>query len=109
MNKFLKFAFNLCVIALVVGICFWADSAMASDPFSALTTKASSIFQNTRKVVFVLGAFTLVALAVGAIFGKINWKWFVSLLVGLCILAIGGLIIKAFVNPDNDMGGSALS
>ena len=100
MNKFLKFAFNLCVIALVVGICFWADAANA-DVFGKLSSKASSTFTGVRQVVFVLGAFTLVAIAVGAIFGKINWKWFISLLVALVILALAGLIIKYFVSANS--------
>lgn len=99
MNKFLKFALNLCIIALVVGICFWADAAQANDVFGRLSSKASSTFEGTRKVVFVLGAFTLVAIAVGAIFGKINWKWFISLLVALAILAVAGLIINMMVKP----------
>jgi len=100
MNKFLKFALNLCVVALVVGICFWADAAQASDPFGEVTSKATETFSSVRQVVFVLGAFTLVAIAVGAIFGKINWKWFVSLLVALVILAVAGMIIGYFVETD---------
>lgn len=104
MNKFLKFALNLCVVALVVGICFWADAAQASDPFGELSSKASDTFSGVRQVVFVLGAFTLVAIAVGAIFGKINWKWFVSLLVALVILAIAGMIISYFVDVDSAPG-----
>jgi len=106
MNKYLKFAVNLCFIALIVGICFWADGAWASDAFTAVTSKASNAFQSTRKVVFVLGAFTLIAIAVGAIFGKINWRWFVSLLVALVILAVAGAIIKYFVKSGDDMGGT---
>lgn len=97
MNKYLKFALNVCIIAVIVGICFWADGAWASDPFAKVSTKASNAFEGTRKVVFTLGAFTLVAIAVGAIFGKINWRWFVSLLVALVILAVAGLIISYFV------------
>ncbi|MBQ4084790.1 MAG: hypothetical protein IJC30_03960 [Alphaproteobacteria bacterium] len=103
MNKFLKFALNLCVVALVVGICFWADAAQA-DVFGELSSKASDTFSGVRQVVFVLGAFTLVAIAVGAIFGKINWKWFVSLLVALVILAVAGMIIQYFVQADTAPG-----
>lgn len=106
MNKFLKFALNLCVVALVVGICFWADAAQASvavannSVFDKLSDKASDTFSGVRQVVFVLGAFTLVAIAVGAIFGKINWKWFISLLVALVILAVAGMIINYFVDAN---------
>ncbi|MBO7332458.1 MAG: hypothetical protein J6U64_02200 [Alphaproteobacteria bacterium] len=109
MNKFLKFALNLCVVALVVGICFWADAAQASGVFDELSNKASNTFSGVRKVVFVLGAFTLVAIAVGAIFGKINWKWFISLLVALVILAVAGMIINYFVQADTISGDNVLN
>ena len=73
MNKYLKLALNLCVVALVVGICFWADGALA-DAFQSITDKASDAFDSTRNVVFVLGAFTLVAIAaIGAVFYFIVW------------------------------------
>lgn len=109
MNKFLKFAITACICLAVVTVCFWAGDAFANDPFGAITTKASNAFAQTRRVVFVLGAFTLVAIAVGAIFGKINWKWFVSLLVALCILAVAGFIINYFVKANDSMGGSAMN
>ena len=109
MNKYLKFALNVCIIAVIVGICFWADGAWAADPFTAITTKASNAFTNTRKVVFTLGAFTLVAIAVGAIFGKINWRWFVSLLVALVILAVAGMIINYFVKENQMATDNALN
>jgi len=107
MNKYLKFALNLCVVALVVGICFWADGAWA-DPFNSVITKSSDAFTQTRNVVFILGAFTLVAIAVGAIFGKINWRWFVSLLVALVILAVAGAIITYFVGKDPGQAADTL-
>ena len=110
MNKFLKFTLNLCLVTLIVGICFWADSAMANNQaFGTITNKATNTFKNVRNVVFVAGAFTLVAIAVGALFGKINWKWFISLLVALCILAIAGGIITYFVDVNGTVANDALA
>ena len=76
-------------------------SVVASDVFAAdtsaldtITSKAASVFAGVRKVVFVIGGFGLIGLAMAAIFGKIQWKWFGALAVGLVILAIAGSIVE---------------
>ncbi len=76
----------------------FADS---SGPFGTVTKKLSEAFTNTRTVIFVVGGFGLVGLAVGAIFGKVNWKWFASLAIGLVIVAVAGAIIKYATSNNN--------
>ena len=73
-----------------------------ADPFTSISAKALNAFIGARQVVFTLGAFTLIAIAVGALFGKINWRWFVSLWVALVILAVAGSIVTHFVNTGMD-------
>lgn len=43
-----------------------------ADVFTTVTSKAASMFEATKKVIFVVGGFGLVGLAVGAIFGRVD-------------------------------------
>ena len=91
MNKL----FTILAMALVAGVMLWAGDAMA-DTASAWNTAINKVieaFQYSRKIIFVVGGFGLIALAFFAIFGKIKWPWFAALCVGLGIVAIAGLII----------------
>lgn len=76
-------------------------------PFGTVTTKLKDAFQNTRTVIFVVGGFGLVGLAVGAIFGKVNWKWFASLAIGLVIVAVAGAIIN-YATDDSGVDSTAM-
>ena len=62
--------------------------------------KAAHVFQSVRTIVFVIGGFGLVGLAVQAIFGKVKWPWFGALAVGLGVLAAAGAIIS-YATGDN--------
>lgn len=73
---------------------FAAGAGDGGDVFSTVTTKTKNLFENVKKVVFVVGGFGLVGLAVGAIFGAVKWKWFASLAIGLAILAVAGAIVQ---------------
>ena len=53
-------------------------------------------------MIFIIGGFGLIGLAFAAIFGKVNWKWFAGLCVGLGIVAIAGLIVDYVT--ENDQG-----
>ena len=81
-----------------------------ADAFGTVTKKGIELFQNVRTIIFVLGGFGLVGLAVGAIFGNVKWKWFASLAIGLVILAIASQIIEYFTNGGKTSGfGDTLS
>jgi len=76
---------------------------VAADAFAVQTSttvvgagiqKASHVFQSVRTIVFVIGGFGLVGLAVQAIFGKVKWAWFGALAVGLGVLAAAGALIS---------------
>ena len=55
---------------------------------SLAASKGVNTFRAVRTIIFIVGGFGLVGVAFGAIFGKINWKWFAGLAVGLAILLV---------------------
>ena len=90
----------LAALALIVS----PDVAFAAgDVMDSATSKITKVFESVKKIVFVLGGFGLVGLAVGAIFGAVKWKWFASLAVGLAILAAAGAIVN-YVAGDGATG-----
>ena len=89
MNKL----FSILAVALVAGVLLWAGDACASDAWTIAINKVTEAFQYSRKMIFIIGGFGLIVLAFFAIFGKINWKWFAALCVGLGIVAIAGYVI----------------
>ena len=87
---------------------------MAADAFAAAEsttvvglaiTKAANVFQSIRTIVFVVGGFGLVGLAVQAIFGKVKWAWFGALAVGLGVLAAAGALIS-YATGDSITSGT---
>ena len=97
MNKL----FSIMAMALVAGVMLWAGDAFASgEAWDIAFDKVSEAFQYSRKMIFIVGGFGLIVLAFFAIFGKLNWKWFAALCVGLGIVAIAGLIID-YVTVDS--------
>ena len=93
----------------------WALAAFALVAFVAMTGDANAtvmdtapqkmvtLFVNVRTIVFILGGFGLVAVAFAAIFGKVNWKWFAGLAVGLAMLAAAGSIVN-YATGENMSG-----
>lgn len=87
---------TLCLIAFVAVFGFAGDAAAqeGGTVMSLARDKAVNVFKSVKTIIFVVGGFGLVGLAFAAIFGKINWKWFASLAVGLAILAAAGSIVN---------------
>ena len=69
--------------------------------FRAATKKSADIFKNTKTVIYIVGAFGLMVIAVGAIFGKLAWRTLAYLAIGLLLLVGAGAIIDYFVADDN--------
>ena len=100
----MKRLFSILAFALFAGIMLWSGNAFAGgndvgDAWSVAFGKVTDAFQNARKMIFIVGGFGLIVLAFWAIFGKLHWKWFAALCVGLGIVAIAGLIID-YVTTD---------
>ncbi len=91
------------VMAIIVGLVFFCGDAMADGIFSSATKKAAEAFESTKKIIFIVGGFGLIVIALAAIFGKMKWSTFVFLLIGLAIVAAAGAIVEyaAGAKPDS--------
>ncbi len=89
---------NFWTFFLVAGFALLAmtgdASAQAASVMDTAAQKAKDAFGSVKTILFIVGGFGLVGVAWGAIFGKINWKWFAALAVGLAILAAANSIVN---------------
>lgn len=102
---------TLCLVALFSIFAFTGDAAAQGSVMELGKTKALNVFTSVKGIIFVVGGFGLIGIAFMAIFGKINWKWFAALAVGLAILAAAGAIVNYAtgenINGFNDTFSSA--
>lgn len=96
---------TMCCVALIV-LMGTVDNALANDLMKTANDKAVAVFKSVKQIIFVVGGFGLVALAFMAIFGKLDWKKFSMLAVGLAILAAAGAIVDYATGSSS---GSQLS
>lgn len=95
-----KNIWTLTTMALVLVLAMAGDASAANSSTSGSTImqtaqqKATSVFSSVKTIIFIIGGFGLVGLAWAAIFGKVNWKWFASLAVGLAILAAASSVVE---------------
>ena len=97
MNFIKNNIWTICAVALFCMFGMASEAAAASGGGSimgAATDKARTVFASVKTIIFVVGGFGLVGVAWGAIWGKINWKWFGALAVGLAIVAAAASIIE---------------
>ena len=85
------------------------EPAAAESVMGIAAGKALAAFKATRTIIFIIGGFGLVGIAFAAIFGKINWKWFAALAVGLGILAAAGAVVQYATTNQNDNGSTGHS
>jgi hypothetical protein len=81
---------------MVVGLTCVAGEAMAANNdgvFELVGNKLANLFFNIRKVLYVAGAFALVATAIGGIMGKVKWQLVAHLGAALFILVIATEVI----------------
>lgn len=103
---------NMFTISCMVFICLLAMIGDASAQTNSGTNtvmdiaknKTRNVFDNVRTIIFIVGGFGLVAVAFAAIFGKVNWKWFASLAVGLAILAAAAAIVHYSTGDSTAFG-----
>lgn len=93
MNFIKNNIWTICMVALVCTFAFIGDAA-ADSVMDQSKQKAINVFKSARSIMFVVGGFGLIGVAFMAVFGKINWKWFAGLAVGLAMLAAAGSIVN---------------
>ena len=54
--------------------------------FEHLITSASEIFRGLKLIIYAVTGLSIVAIAIGAFFGNLNWKWLGSVII--CLLLI---------------------
>ena len=93
-----KNIWTLATMALVLVLAMAGDASAQSTSGSTIMQtaqqKATSVFSSVKTIIFIIGGFGLVGLAWAAIFGKVNWKWFASLAVGLAILSAASSVVE---------------
>jgi len=99
-NIWTMFAVILAVTVMMMGNAY----AQQGDIMDLALTKTVNVFKRVKAIVFVLGGFGLVAVAFLAIFGKVQWKWFAGLAVGLAVVAAAGAIIQYSTGNTQETG-----
>lgn len=93
-----KNIWTLAAMVLFVTIAMVGDASAQGVSGTSLmgqaSKKVSNVFEAVRTIIFILGGFGLVGVAFAAIFGKVNWKWFAALAVGLAILAAANAVVQ---------------
>ena len=98
MKSLLKYA----AFALVAGLLLFGFDALAAEnnAFTHAANLMTTTFKNVRMIVYIFGAFALIAVAIGAIMGKLDFKKVAFLAVGLAIVAAADLIVKYAIQND---------
>ena len=100
MKSFMKLA----AFALIIGLVLFGFDALATSGtgqqniFSRTFTVLGNVFKNVRVIVYIIGAFGLIGIAVMAILGKMQFKWLAYLAIGLAIVAAADLVVKFATN-----------
>jgi hypothetical protein len=92
-NFWTMFTMAIAMVVLSAGSAFATGGVGGATVMTVAQEKARNVFISVKTIVFIVGGFGLVAVAFAAIFGKVNWKWFAGLAVGLAILAAAGAIV----------------
>ncbi len=89
-----------CCLAIVL----WSGDANAADVLGTVRDKAAKLIYDLRPLIFILAGFGLIGFAFAAIFGKINWKWFANIAIGLFLVANVGLLIDYLATKEGKAG-----
>jgi len=109
-NQFLKlFVFSLLAVVMLP-IDAFADTVISGGNvggiFKSISAKAADAVANISQLAYILAGFGMVAFTFGAIFGKLSWKHFGNIAIGLMMVASSGMIIEFFVTPPGSDGAT---
>ncbi len=89
-----------CCVGLLLSATEAYAAGVQSDVLDLVRDKAADFIRNLRPLIFILAGFGLIGFAFGAIFGKISWKWFANIAIGLFLVANVGLFVDYFASKD---------
>ncbi len=91
-----------CSAFIILAVCLFAldASAASNNILVQVRNRAVSLLIALRPLIFLIAGFGLIGFAWGAIFGKINWKWFANIAIGLFLVANVGLFIDYFASNN---------
>ncbi|MGN0919234.1 MAG: TrbC/VirB2 family protein [Alphaproteobacteria bacterium] len=101
MKSLLKYA----AFAMMAGVLLFGFDALAqnNNAFSHAANLLQTTFKNVRMIVYIVGAFGLIAIAIGGILGKIAFSKLAYLAIGLAIVAGADAIVRyAIQNTAQD-------
>lgn len=61
----------------------------ATTLFEHLITSVSEVFRGLKLIIYAVAGLSIVAIAIGAFFGNLNWKWLSSIII--CLLLISAM------------------
>lgn len=102
-TKIMTFIMFFCVVYFLLGATssFAASSGGSDSVITKIKGVAVDVIEHVKIIAYILGGFGLIGLAWGAIFGKINWKWFGGLSIGLFLISYMGMTIDYFTGKSN--------
>lgn len=65
-----------------------------AEVFEGLTSTGATIFTGMRKIIFAAAGFGIIAVAIGALFGGLNWKWLAAIIIGVVVIAATGALVS---------------
>ena len=78
-------------------LCFAFSSILCATDcyavFENLTSTGWEIFGGMRKLIFASAGFGIIAVAIGAIFGALNWKWLAAIIIGIVVIAATAILV----------------
>lgn len=109
-KKKMRINFKKYVIAGLWAFAFSSILCVADSyaVFENLTSAGSEIFSGMRQVIWGAAGFGIIAIAIGAIFGGLNWKWLTAIIIGLVVIALTGGILSyltAGTGADTSVSG----
>ncbi len=92
--NFEKLKMYLLAGLLVYALSLILFSTESYAAFESLTKTGGEIFNGMKKIIFVAAGFGIIAIAIGAVFGALNWKWLSVIIIGVVVIAGTAALLK---------------
>ncbi len=77
-----------------------AEAGKCTGLFCDLATHGGKIFSGMREIIFAASGFGVIAIALGSLFGAVNWKWLTAIIIGLLVIAATAGFINYLVGSQ---------